>query len=165
MNPTADWPAGFEPATTRVYAYNQIHTRLTPEQLWPVLIDATRWPAWYRNAKDVVIDGGTAELGAASRFTWTTFGLRVASTVREFEPCTRLGWEGAGRGSTGYHRWDLQRTDNGGTLIVTEEVQGGIFATLLGPVVKRSIEKQHQHWLEKLLETAAARADAAGTGA
>ncbi|MDN3937442.1 hypothetical protein QWJ39_14120 [Arthrobacter sp. YD4] len=72
-------------------------------------------------------------------------------------PCTRLGWEGAGRGSTGYHRWDLQRTDDGGTLIVTEEVQGGVLATLLGPVVRRSIEKQHQHWLEALVETAAAR--------
>jgi hypothetical protein len=124
MNPTTDWPAGFEPATAQVYAYNQVHTRLT----------------------------------------WSTFGLRGAGTVREFEPCARLGWEGAGRGSTGYHRWDLQRTDNDGTLIVTEEVQGGILARLLGPVVKRSIEKQHQHWLEALLETAAARPGLAGTG-
>lgn len=157
MNPTTDWPAGFDPASARVYAYNELRTELAPEQLWPVLIEAPRWPAWYRNAKDVVLDGGGTELEASSRFDWTTFGLRVASTVREFAPCTRLGWEGAGRGSTGYHRWDLQRTDDGGTLIVTEEVQGGVLATLLGPVVRRSIEKQHQYWLEALVETAAAR--------
>ena len=122
-----------------------------------MLIEAPHWPDWYRNAKDVVLDGGGTELAASDRFDWTTFGLRVASTVREFDPCTRLGWEGAGRGSTGYHRWDLQRTD-GGTLIVTEEVQGGVLATVLGPVVRRSIEKQHQRWLEALGETAAARA-------
>lgn len=158
MRPTAHWPAAFDPATARVYAYNELRTGLTPEQLWPALVQATQWPAWYRNAKDVVIDGGGAELGATSRFSWTTFGLRVASTVREFEPFSRLAWEGAGRGSTGYHRWDLQRTDDGGTLIVTEEVQGGILATLLGPVVKRSIEKQHQHWLEALVRTAGSQA-------
>ncbi|QDW29191.1 hypothetical protein FFF93_004985 [Arthrobacter sp. KBS0702] len=158
MKQTTDWPAGFEPATARVYAYNELHTQLSPEQLWPVLIEAEAWPSWYRNARDVVLDGGGSRLDGASRFSWTTFGLRVASTVREFEPCRRLGWEGAGRGSTGYHRWDLQRTADGGTLIVTEEVQGGIIARLLGPLVKRSIEKQHQHWLEALVQTAGSRA-------
>jgi len=160
MNPTGQWPAPFDPAAARVYAYNELRTHLSPEQLWPVLIEAAAWPRWYRNARDVSIDGGGQQLTGASTFTWTTFGLRVASTVREFEPCTRLGWEGAGRGSTGYHRWDLQPTSDGGTLIVTEGVQGGILARLLGPVVKRSIEKQHQHWLEALVQTAESRATA-----
>lgn len=74
------------------------------------------------------LDGGGQQLTGASTFTWTTFGLRVASTVREFAPSRRLAWEGAGRGSSGYHRWDLQPTPDGGTLLVTEEVQSGIIA-------------------------------------
>lgn len=156
MKPTDSWPAPFDPSTARVYAYNEIRTHLPAELLWQVLIEAAAWPRWYRNARDVSIDGGGQQLTSASTFTWTTFGLRVASTVREFAPPSRLAWEGAGRGSSGYHRWDLQPTPDGGTLIVTEEVQSGIIARLLGPVVKRSIERQHQHWLEALVETAEA---------
>ena len=156
MKQTTDWPETFTPSTARVYAYNELRTSLSPEQLWPVLIDAAAWPSWYSNARDVVLDGGGSRLDGTSRFTWTTFGLRVASTVRELEPFSRLAWEGSGRGSSGYHRWDLQRTADGGTLIVTEEVQHGLLAALLGPLVRRSIEKQHQHWLEALVRTAEA---------
>lgn len=155
MSPTGNWPAPFAPSTARVYAYNEIRTHLAAEQLWQVLIDAAAWPRWYRNARNVSIDGG-GQLDGSSTFTWTTFGLRVASTVREFAPYSRLAWEGAARGSSGYHRWDLQPTSDGGTLIVTEEVQNGLIARLLGPAVKRSIEKQHQHWLEALVSTAEA---------
>lgn len=160
MNPTGNWPDPYDPSTSQVYAYNEIRTHLSAEQLWPVLIDAAVWPSWYRNARNVSIHGGGQRLVGASSFTWTTFGLRVASLVREFTPYSRLAWEGAARGSSGYHRWDLQPTSDGGTLIVTEEVQNGIIAQLLGPLVKRSIEKQHQHWLEALIRTADVRTTA-----
>lgn len=158
MNPASQWPALFDPSKARVYAYNELRTHLSPEQLWPVLVEAAAWPSWYRNARDVDVHGGGSQLSDASTFTWTTFGLRVASTVREFVPFSRLAWEGKARGSSGYHRWDLQPAPGGGTLIVTEEVQGGFLARLLGPAVKRSIEKQHQHWLEALVSTAETRA-------
>lgn len=154
MNATDNWPPPHVPSTVPVYAYNEIRTPLTPEQLWPVLVDATAWPRWYSNARDVQIQGGAERLAADSTFTWTTFGMRVTSTVQEFAPCTRLAWEGKGRGSTGYHRWDLRRTPEGETLIVTEEVQNGLLARLLGPLVRRSIERQHQRWLEALVRTA-----------
>lgn len=156
MNATDNWPPPHEPSTVPVYAYNEIRTRLAPEQLWPVLIDATAWPRWYPNARDVAIQGGTDSLAGGSSFTWTTFGLRVTSTVQEFVPPRRLAWEGKARGSIGYHRWDIRPTADGGSLIVTEEVQNGFLARVLSPLVRRGIERQHQRWLEALVRTAEA---------
>lgn len=154
MHVTDSWPAGLAPAEVPVYAYNELRTPLPAERLWPVLLRAGTWPTWYDNARDVVLDDGGEVLTGSSTFTWTTFGMRVRSTVRELTPHRRLGWEGRGRGSFGYHRWDLTPTEDGGTLVVTEEVQTGLLARLLGRVVKRSIERQHQRWLEALVERA-----------
>ncbi len=152
---THAWPAGYDPADCPVHAYNEIRTGLSPERLWPVLLDATTWPDWYDNARRVALQGGHDRLADGATFTWVTFGLPVTSTVREFVPFRRLGWVGkASLGSTGYHRWDIRPTDDGGSLVVTEEVQKGLMARLLGPVVRRGIERQHQAWLEGLVRVA-----------
>ena len=161
MSATENWPPPHVPSTVPVYAYNEISTSLAPEQVWPVLVDATAWPEWYSNARDVEIHDGADVLASDSTFTWTTFGLRVTSTVQEFVPFRRLGWEGKGRGSIGYHRWDIRPVPGGGCQIVTEEVQNGLLARLLSPLVRRSIERQHQRWLEALVRTA----DAVAKGA
>lgn len=150
----SDWPSEYSPANSPVHALNEIRTELAAEQLWPVLIDAADWPRWYSNARDVVLGPGQEVLAQGATFQWTTFGLRITSTVSEFVPGRRLGWSGRGRGSAGYHRWVLEPLPGGGTRIVTEEVQQGPMARLLAPLVRRSIERQHQRWLEGLVQTA-----------
>ena len=37
-----------------------------------------------------------AVLGDGVTFNWTTFGLKIASTVAEYVPHTRIGWYGTG---------------------------------------------------------------------
>lgn len=150
------WPDKYNPSNSPVLARNEISTTLSAEQVWPVLIAAADWPRWYDNARDVVLEPGHDRLADGVGFTWTTFGMRVTSAVDQFVPARRLGWTGKGRGSAGYHRWELTPTADGGCLIVTEEVQQGPLARFLGPVVRRSIERQHQKWLEGLVRTAAA---------
>ena len=63
-----------------------------PEQIWQHLIAATAWPRWYSNSAEVVVNDPSEILAAGVSFDWTTFGLRVSSTVAEFVPCARLGW-------------------------------------------------------------------------
>lgn len=153
---TNAWPTDYDPSDCPVHAYNEIRTDLSPEQLWPVLTDATAWPDWYNNARKVAIQGKHDRLADRVTFTWITFGLPVISTVQEYTPLRRLGWVGkASLGSIGYHRWDIRPTPEGGSLIVTEEVQKGPMARLLGTMVRRSIERQHQNWLEGLVRVAA----------
>ncbi|MGW1617182.1 hypothetical protein ACWCQZ_49230 [Streptomyces sp. NPDC002285] len=98
---------------------------------------------------------GRDQLADGLTFRWTTFGIRVTSTVREFLPARRLAWDGHALGSTGYHRWDLHLTPGGGCLVVTEETQHGPAARLLAPLTRRGLLHHHQYWLEGLARTAA----------
>jgi len=151
MNPTTEWPAGFDPRTAPVYARNEIRTSLTAEQLWPALVTATRWPQWYPHARRVSITGGGEALTASSRFTWTTLRVRVRTQVTEFDPARRLAWAGSGPGGSGYHRWILTPAA-GGCLVVTEEVQTGLLPRLTAGRLHRTLQANHQQWLEGLVE-------------
>jgi hypothetical protein len=122
--------------------------------VWPTLIRAAAWPRWYSNACRVVLPAGHSELAPGLTFSWTTFGVRVTSTVREFVPGRRLAWGGKALGSTGYHRWELHPTADAGCLIVTEEVQRGSAPRLVAPLMRRGLLHQHQRWLEGLVRTA-----------
>ncbi|SCK06182.1 SRPBCC domain-containing protein [Streptomyces sp. WMMB 322] len=154
MNTGHGWPRGYEPARSPVFSHNEIRTSLPPERLWPVLIDAANWPRWYSNSRNVSIEPGYDRLGDGRTFHWTTFGLRVTSTVREFLPPGRLAWDGRALGSRGYHRWEIRPAGDGGSVIVTEEVQRGLAARLIAPLMRRGLHRQHQRWLEGLVRTA-----------
>jgi hypothetical protein len=117
--------------------------------VWATLIDACGWPAWYRNAHAVTIDGHD-RLAPGARFRWRTFGLRVRSTVCEFEPERLLAWDGRALGSTGYHRWLLRALPDGGTTVITEEVQTGLAVRMIAPLMRRGLLREHQHWIVEL---------------
>jgi hypothetical protein len=51
----------------------------------------------------VVVHGPSGQLGQGVTFTWTTFDLKIASTVAEFVPRTRLGWYGTGDQLRAHH--------------------------------------------------------------
>jgi hypothetical protein len=151
------WPREYDPAASPVFSHNEIRTSLPPERLWPVLIDAVDWPRWYSNARKVSVGSGQRRLGDGTTFRWTTFGLRVTSTVREFVPPSRLAWDGRALGSRGYHRWEIRSTGDGGSVIVTEEVQRGFAVRLIAPFMRRGLHRQHQRWLEGLVRVAEER--------
>lgn len=153
------WPAGFEPARCPVYAYNEAVVGASPAQMWAVLVDAAAWPRWYRNARAVTITGHP-RLAPGARFRWRTFGLPVRSTVRAFEPERHLAWDGRSLGSSGYHRWILLARPDGRTGVVTEEVQKGLAARLVAPVMRRALLREHQHWITELGRRAALRTPA-----
>ncbi|MEV7284959.1 SRPBCC domain-containing protein [Streptomyces sp. NPDC093252] len=159
-HPTDDWPTGYDPRAYPVHAYNEIRTSLPPERLWPVLTDAAAWPHWYGNARKVALQGGHDRLADRVTFTWVTFGMAITSRVHECIPTRRLGWIAQGSlGSLGYHRWDLTPTADGGSLVVTEEVQRMPLARLIGPLVRRAMEREHQNWLDGLVRVAAEAAE------
>jgi hypothetical protein len=151
MTMTDSWPRSFQPETAPVYTYNEIRSVLPAEVLWPRLIAVTRWPQWYPHAEDVRTTDGLPEIGPASTFSWTTLRVRVKTTVTEFEPARRLAWRGTGPGSQGYHRWRFTPAENGGCLVVTEEVQTGFVPRLLASRLKRNLTAYHQVWLEQLI--------------
>ena len=144
-----EWPSEFDPDRANVYARNEGVAAVPPERVWQLLVDATAWPQWYRNARRVELTSG-AVLAAGAEFRWTTFGLRVRCVVTDFEPPRFLAWSGRALGSTGYHRWLLEPHPDGGTHVVTEEVQQGLSARLLGWWMRPRLLREHQHWIDQL---------------
>jgi len=146
-----DWPDSFDPDQAPVFAHNEIVTARPAGDLWPALVRAADWPAWYPHASDVrgIAPGEDLALGAT--FSWKTLGVRVTTTVTELVPSRTLAWRGTARGSRGYHRWALHPTTDGGCRIVTEEVQAGPVPTLLATRLRTNLVTFHQEWLEGLV--------------
>ena len=143
------WPRGLDPAGAPVYTRNELTVAADPESVWAALVDAQRWPDWYRNARDVRVEGG-GPLTDGAVFRWTTFGVRVRCVVDRWEPGHLLGWTGAALGSRGHHRWILRPAAAGGTHVVTEEVQVGLLPTVGRRWLRRGLLTWHQRWLDGL---------------
>ena len=87
------WPEGFDPSRADLFSHNALLINASCERIWGHIIDATKWPQWYPNSKDVRIDGGDV-LKEGNVFHWSTFGLPLESKVNEFVPYARIGWYG-----------------------------------------------------------------------
>jgi uncharacterized protein YndB with AHSA1/START domain len=145
------WPNGFDPSAADLFSHNALHIDASCERVWNQIIDATRWPEWYPNSKDVRIVDGPPTLAAGSVFRWTTFGLPLESRINEFVPFTRIGWFGYAPGTspTFYHTWYLQAQGDG-CLVVTDEVGKGKDAKHLRETDEGLMHRGHDLWLATL---------------
>jgi len=139
-----------DPAKADLFAHNELVIHAPCERVWQHIIDATKWPEWYPNAKAVQVMNGTV-LGQGSVFRWTTFGLAIESKVNEFVPYTRIGWYGYAPGTepTFYHTWFLTETGDGCS-VVTDEVGIGKDAAHLRETDEGLMHRGHDLWLATL---------------
>jgi hypothetical protein len=154
-DPRVRWPDGLAPETSPVFAHDELEADVSAAAFWACLIRATLWHHHYDNCKRLVIDGGGELLQLGTRFTWTTFGVRVTTTIDGYEPERYLSWSGTGLGSRGHHVWLLAPTP-GGCRVVTEETQAGFAVRLLAPLLRRGLRRQHPRWLAGLARAATA---------
>jgi hypothetical protein len=63
---------GFLARPGGLFSHNELHIEASCERVWKHIVEATKWPQWYPNSKDVQIMGGGDELSAGSVFRWTT---------------------------------------------------------------------------------------------
>ena len=106
------WPEGFNPSQADLFSHNALLINASCERIWGHIVDATKWPQWYPNSKDVRIDGGDV-LKEGDVFHWSTFGLPLESKVNEFVPYTRIGWYGYAPGTAptlGRRKFESSRT-------------------------------------------------------
>ena len=144
------WPAGFDPAKADLFSHNELVIDAPCERVWQDIIEATKWPEWYPNSKDVRIMDGTV-LAEGSVFRWTTFGLSIESKINEFVPYTRIGWYGYAPGAapTFYHTWFLTQAGDG-CHVVTDEVGMGKDAARLRETDESLMHRGHDLWLATL---------------
>lgn len=152
--PEIHWPIGFDPAKADLFSHNELLIGAPCERVWQHIVDATKWPEWYPNSKDVRIVEGT-QLAQGTVFRWTTFGLPLESKINEFVPYTRIGWFGYAPGTTPsaansfYHTWFLKREDDG-CRVVTDEVGMGKDAAHLRETDESLMHRGHDLWLATL---------------
>lgn len=140
------WPDGFDPDNADLFAHNAIVIDAPAESIWTKLINAAAWPAWYSNARDVVVSGPSGQLGEGVTFSWATFGLKIASTVAEFVPHTRIGWYGTGDQLRAYHTWLLVPRAGNSTHVVMEEAGMGPAARHLARINPGHMHRGHDLW-------------------
>jgi hypothetical protein len=95
-------------------------------------------------------------LRADSRFTWSTFGLPIVSTMHEFVPNSRAGWFGTSKDLDAYHTWLLLPATEG-CRVVTEEVVKGKAAIALRESDPNAMHKGHDLWLAMLKHVSEAK--------
>jgi Polyketide cyclase / dehydrase and lipid transport len=139
------WPDGHDPAEADLFAHNEITIECPVETIWQHLVAAVAWPQWYSNARNVVVNDPSGQLGDGVTFGWSTFGLQITSTVAEFVPGERLGWYGQGEGLSAYHSWLLRPRDRS-TYVVMEEGGLGPGAKTLAQFNPGQLHRGHDLW-------------------
>ena len=142
---------GWSRGSVAVYARNGIEIAAAPERVWRWLVGGERWPQWYGNCSTFRYTDkqGGPDLAVGRSFEWRTFGARVGSVVRTFEPCYELGWDARARGLYAYHGWILE-SGGAGCRVITEETQRGWLPMIARWYLRRMLVRGHQGWLEDL---------------
>jgi uncharacterized protein YndB with AHSA1/START domain len=160
------WPEGFHPNISPIYALNDIDVNAPPEVVWKLLVDVVHWSSRYFPAEDQVrILSGEAELALGTRWSRVTLGFPMSLTVTEYVPDRRLAWsttvDGDETGSSAYHGWVITPTNDGCHVLSEETQQGPWFLDQLGHKHPGGLYAYHQEWVESLAR--AANVETAGT--
>lgn len=147
---TIHWPPKYEPSKSKFYVHSEIEINATPEIVWAYLIDALKWPLWYKGAKKVSFVHPTdTVLHENSVFTWETMGLKFNSTIKQFKPNRLLAWESKKKSIQGFHVWLILPTKKGCT-VITDESQNGWLTFFEKTFQGKKLKKLHDAWLTEL---------------
>jgi uncharacterized protein YndB with AHSA1/START domain len=147
-----NWPKGFTPVEAELFSHNELLINASCERVWRHIVEATKWPEWYPNSKNVQILGHQdSVLKSDSVFRWTTFNLPLESRINEFVPFSRIGWFGYAPGTepSFYHTWYLAPQGNG-CRVTTDEVGKGESAAHLRETGEGAMHRGHDLWLATL---------------
>ncbi len=122
-------------------------TELSPEMLWKVWSDISKWNRWSQSLHDTScwLSGKSWEKGATFMQTLHLgfpFGTTVSKeTVGESVPGDFVAWWKNESGVSSCHIWKFERLPNERTRIYNVEVFHGFFLGLMKPVIGSRWEK------------------------
>ena len=107
------------------------------EEVWRVLADLEKWPAWNNSVSKIRVNG-PIEVGTS--FEWVGGGFKIFSRLEEVAPPARIGWTGKMLGIRAVHVWALQ-AEGPGTRVRTEESFEGWPAALFRAAMRKTLAK------------------------
>ena len=120
------------------------------ETLWDLHADIDRWPSWQDSIDTAHLDG-RFEPGAT--FTWTTFGMHIASSVYQVDPMRHTLWGGPSEGILGLHAWTFT-PEAGGVMVTTEESWTGQPVDANKAELQTALDGSLASWLQLLAAAA-----------
>ncbi len=143
------WPDEYKPEEAGWFLHNRIDIAAPPEVVWDILVSADRWSEWYEGATEVQLPGGATQLDEGMQFSWKTMGQRFTTTIVEFEPPYRMGWESKKSTIRAYHAWLIVPTKSGCT-VITDEAQHGFLTVMQRVFQPNKLHRLHEVWLAEL---------------
>ena len=118
--------------------------------VWKTQTDISAWPRWRPQVPVACFDGN---LAVGSVFHWKEGGLKIASTVQEFDPPQRIVWSGPAQGINAIHVWEFTQTDHG-VLVHTEESWDGEPVRAQAGMLQPLLDAAIRAWLTNLKHAA-----------
>lgn len=129
----------------------------SPEEVWRVLVDLSRWPAWFpqcvaarpEGSRDPFAKGGggRVDVELAAPFIGR---LVLELELVECEPGRSVRWKGRAPGVRADHRYTLAPDDKGGTTLSSTARFGGLLAALTTNLARAQLTQRAGDSLEKL---------------
>jgi hypothetical protein len=160
------WPKKYLPDTTNNFVSNEVIVAgLSASQIWPFLVNITKWESYYSNCSQITPPSSGPELAQGDKFSFSTFGFPpLPSEVLESVAPTpskpgRLAWRAENEGDEEskidvYHAWIVEDLEGGPVRILTQESQIGKPARELAGKKPNPMLNGHQEWLDGLVSTA-----------
>ncbi|KAI8631582.1 hypothetical protein F5Y19DRAFT_424215 [Xylariaceae sp. FL1651] len=163
------WPQKYLPGTTDNYVSNEVIVKgITANQVWPFLVDITKWESYYNNVSQITPPSSGPMLEKGNSFTFSTLGspLLQSEVCESTAPSTttpgRLAWRSWKNGDDDsaldvYHAWIIEDLEWGVVRILTQESQIGKPAIELASKKPNPMLNGHQDWLDGLAKYTAER--------
>lgn len=142
-------PTGID-ETAPVIARHSLCVPAPLDCVWQLHTDINRWPSWQQSIDAARLDD-PFEPGAV--FSWSTFGMNIASTVYEVEPMHHTLWGGPSDGIFGIHAWSFT-PDAGGVMVATEESWSGSPVEANTAELQAALDGSLTSWLQLLADAA-----------
>lgn len=133
-------------SAARVKCIKKIIINANSVDVWNVMTDINNWDKWQIHIKSPELKGALRE---GTPFSWKTGGIRLNTVLHTVEPYTHIGWSGKSLGVYAIHNWTITEL-NKQTEVLVEESMEGLLTWILKPILKSTLEKANQNWLNLL---------------
>lgn len=137
--------AGHIDDSAPVHASSQILISAPIDKVWKILTAIDEWPKWQTAISSAKVSG---PLQPGTEFVWTSGHAKIKSRLALIAPNADLAWTGTSLGTKAIHVWHLKATEEGKTLVSTEESMSGFGLKLF--YSSKDLEKSQKEWLEAL---------------
>lgn len=132
-------------ASAPVHASSQILISAPIDKVWKILTAIDDWPKWQPSISSAKMAG---PLQPGTEFVWTTGHAKIESRLALVAPDADLAWTGTSLGTKAIHVWHLKATEEGKTLVSTEESMSGFMLKVF--YSSKDLEMSQKDWLEAL---------------